>query len=256
MKTLNYIGEIFQAKKIVKGDNYITGYDENDIVLFEFKEIVNFTPFTLNEREEWDLPDVPPEQPKIINDLVTGGANDALSAEQGKIIKDYYDQIAGDVQTLFTGWANETQNAVTALAQKGVTLSQDATMKEIVTGIENIQSGGQSKTLSVNSTNAPKTFKYVGSANNVSLSYVTINIDDIGFDPVAIFVEDNTFGGNATSVKTDSETFLSARLVDFDINTRVGTNKWLELGTNGFPSSGNMDIPVSNLGAYTVTIYG
>lgn len=220
----------------------------------------------------------------VIDDVTTGGRDSAWSAEQGKILNDFvmaetmklvdiYDGLDStaqnkvlsalqgkllkdDIDSLFTNWANETQNAVTALSHKGVTLAPDATMKQVVAGIESISAGMQSKTLNISATNPPKSFRYAGGTTNVSLSYVTINIDALGFDPVSIFVEDINFDGNATSVKTDSETFLSARLVDFNTSTHVGTNKWLELGTNGFPSNGNLDIPVSKIGAYTVTVYG
>lgn len=93
MKTLNYEGEIFQAQRIVKGDNFIIGYDEDNLLLFAFRGIVNFMLFSLNEGEDWDLPDEPPEQPKIINDLVTGGTTDALSAEQGKVLNNKFREL-------------------------------------------------------------------------------------------------------------------------------------------------------------------
>lgn len=55
MKTLNFNDEQFQAEKIIKTENSIIGQDSNDNVLFTFKGISDFTLFTLDGNQEFDV---------------------------------------------------------------------------------------------------------------------------------------------------------------------------------------------------------
>lgn len=173
--------------------------------------------------------------------------------------KKYYsktdmDKVQSDIQSLFTGWANETKNAVTALAHKGVTLSQDATMKQVVSGIESISNTKQVREFSNVAPVGQKSFNYVGSSST-SLYYITLDITALGFKPLVIFIENKSFNGQGTTVKVDSGSVLSARVVDASVGYNTGSNKWIRLGGSGFPTTGKLDIPVSSLDAYNMIVH-
>lgn len=79
MKNLNVNGGIYQADRIIKTDTNIIGYDSNGNELFAFKGISDFTGFTLEEGQTFDIP-IPTNtdlQTQIFNlttQLVNGGA--------------------------------------------------------------------------------------------------------------------------------------------------------------------------------------
>jgi hypothetical protein len=54
MKTLIFSDEQFDAERIVKTADSITGYDATGNQLFAFRGITDFTGFTLGAGEEWD----------------------------------------------------------------------------------------------------------------------------------------------------------------------------------------------------------
>lgn len=54
IKTVNYNGEEFEAKRIVKTSDSIIGYN-GDIVVFKFSGVTDFSGFTLAEGQEFDL---------------------------------------------------------------------------------------------------------------------------------------------------------------------------------------------------------
>lgn len=57
MKTLNFNGEKLQAENIIKTDTDIIGYDENNKEIFAFRGISDFTLFTLEEGQVFDISD-------------------------------------------------------------------------------------------------------------------------------------------------------------------------------------------------------
>lgn len=394
MKVLLYLDEELEADIIVKGEDYIVGYDAEKInILFSFEGVLDFTDFSLKDGAEWDLPDPKPKILNVVDDLTTGGREDVLSAEQGKVIKDYYDQqaielakvasdailgrvkidgktiktntdgqiyspddldvidmvhvndifapttvdsgvygvlisgrndmedgqyivtmnanvdkvdgsivrlwtmhkiipdesnyeaitgafysmadmvyegqiiftgkakridstinttqIESDIQTLFTGWANETNRAATALTQKGVNTPQGSTMKTVVDNISLIPTGATVRELNSSST-ATKAFNYMV-AGTVTSYYVSVDITNLGFKPIAILIENANFEGKSTYVKVDYDTVLSARVAEGE---NSGTSKWIRLGQNGFPTSGTLDIPVVDADDWKITVIG
>jgi len=54
MKILNFSGETYQAEKIVKTQNSIIGYNNNQEI-FAFRDINDFSAFQLSEGQEWDV---------------------------------------------------------------------------------------------------------------------------------------------------------------------------------------------------------
>lgn len=54
MKNLFFNGELYEAERIVKTADSITGYDATGNQLFAFRGIADFTGFTLGAGEEWD----------------------------------------------------------------------------------------------------------------------------------------------------------------------------------------------------------
>lgn len=56
MKILNFSGETYQAEKIVKTQNSIIGYNNNQEI-FAFRGINDFSAFQLLEGQEWDVDD-------------------------------------------------------------------------------------------------------------------------------------------------------------------------------------------------------
>lgn len=54
MKKLNYDGNVFEAKSIVKTNTDIIGYNGNQEV-FTFRGISDFSQFQLAEGQEWDI---------------------------------------------------------------------------------------------------------------------------------------------------------------------------------------------------------
>ena len=54
MKILNFSGETYQADKIVKTQNSIIGYNNNQEI-FAFRGINDFSAFQLSEGQEWDV---------------------------------------------------------------------------------------------------------------------------------------------------------------------------------------------------------
>lgn len=100
MKILLFNGEEHKAVRIIRGTDYIIGYNSDNLELFSFLNVINFSVFALKDNAEWDLPDPKPYIPKVVDDLTTGGHNDVLSAEQGKIIKDYYDAQSTRIDSL------------------------------------------------------------------------------------------------------------------------------------------------------------
>lgn len=69
MKNLTFNNEIYQAKRIVKTDSDIIGYNGNTEV-FAFRGISDFSQFALDEGQEWDI-DEKTELQKRISDLET-----------------------------------------------------------------------------------------------------------------------------------------------------------------------------------------
>lgn len=67
MKILNFSGETYQAKKIVKTQNSIIGYNNNQEI-FAFRGINDFSAFQLSEGQEWDI-DPEAEKDQRIADL-------------------------------------------------------------------------------------------------------------------------------------------------------------------------------------------
>jgi hypothetical protein len=59
MKTLTFMGEEYEAERIVKTNTDIIGYNGNSEA-FSFKGISDFSYFQLAEGEEWDT-DLSPE---------------------------------------------------------------------------------------------------------------------------------------------------------------------------------------------------
>ncbi|GGH17377.1 hypothetical protein [Paenibacillus segetis] len=55
MKTLIFIGETYEAERIVKTANSITGYNGNDVI-FAFRGISDFSGFEIDG--EWDDPEL------------------------------------------------------------------------------------------------------------------------------------------------------------------------------------------------------
>lgn len=125
MKILIFIDEgfqdeEFQAERIVKGEDYIVGYDLDKNELFAFRGITDFTPFSLKNNAEWDLPDPKPRIPKIVDNLDEGGRDDVLSAEQGKVIKGKYDETTTELTRLATTMATNVQAGLTKIDDKTI----------------------------------------------------------------------------------------------------------------------------------------
>ena len=56
MKKLMFMDSEYKAERIVKTENSITGYN-GDIVAFKFSGVSDFSGFTLEEEQEYDVPD-------------------------------------------------------------------------------------------------------------------------------------------------------------------------------------------------------
>lgn len=161
------------------------------------------------------------------------------------------DTIQNDIQTLFTGWANETKRAATALSQKGVATSQDASMKTIVDNISLIPSGKRIYHTNATSGSITESFDYVGSGT-IDLHPVDIDLSVIGFKAGTIIIEDiNTIGTN-TVVRVYDDSMLSAQVISVP-NSNTGTCQWIRLGSSGMPIS-TIKIPVADNASYNVTI--
>lgn len=294
MKILLFDENEYEAEKIVKDIDSIRGYNSTGEEIFSFTGVTDFTLFSLKDGVEWDLPDPKPYVPKVIDDLTTGGHKDTLSAEQGKIIKDYYDtqakelakiatntllgrvkiddrtiktnadgqvyvsgyeQAKLDIQSLFVGWANETKSAVTALAQKGVTLSQDATMKEVVAGIESIKMGNSNISYKTATSTAEKRDFALVINGTRQMNYIIVDFSDLTFSPKAIIAEDSSYSGKSAIVHILRGSSMVACTTYKAEQTDTGTADWFKLSDTNMPTN-FITIPVSGATNWNVTIYG
>lgn len=94
MKKINALGKVYQAERIVKTSDSITGYNGNTPV-WTFRGIKDWSQFQLEEGQEWDLPQ------QLQQDLVIAEAYESLYNEiltNSLAIAEIYEMIIGGDQ--------------------------------------------------------------------------------------------------------------------------------------------------------------